>query len=88
MTDVTMMSIASTPGPENLLRRKIGWLCHAIRIAAVLWACWILFLVIRSWSDSAELLHNYGLLFSVFVFALAQIFKTAAKIADDHSGIV
>ena len=60
MTDMTMASASSTPGPQDLLRRKIGWLCHAIRIIAVLWICWLLFRVIRVWSEATELLNNYA----------------------------
>ena len=46
-------------------RARIGWICHALRIAAVLWITWNLALVIFYWSDKAQILQNYGRLFSV-----------------------
>jgi hypothetical protein len=46
------------------LRARIGWICHALRIAAVLWITWNLAFVVYYWSDKAQILQNYGLLFS------------------------
>jgi len=47
------------------LRARIGWICHALRIAAVLWITWNLAFTIFNWSDKARLLQNYQRLFSV-----------------------
>src|SRR5215831_21319370 len=47
------------------LRARIGWICHALRIAAVLWITWNLAFTIFNWSDKAWLLQNYQRLFSV-----------------------
>jgi DUF2975 family protein len=47
------------------LRARIGWICHALRIAAVLWITWNLAFVIFYWSDKAQILQNYGRIFSV-----------------------
>jgi hypothetical protein len=47
------------------LRARIGWICHALRIAAVLWITWELAFIIFNWSDKARLLQNYQRLFSV-----------------------
>src|SRR5215813_10223915 len=47
------------------LRARIGWICHALRIAAVLWITWNLAFVVYYWSDKAQILQNYGRLFSV-----------------------
>jgi len=46
------------------LRARIGWICHALRIAAVLWITWSLTFVVYYWSDKAQVLRNYGQLFS------------------------
>ena len=46
------------------LRARIGWICHALRIAAVLWITWNLAFVVYYWSDKAQILQNYGLAFS------------------------
>ena len=44
---------------QSDLRARIGWICHALRIAAVLWITWNLALVIFYWSDKAQILQNY-----------------------------
>ena len=46
------------------LRARIGWICHALRIAAVLWITWNLAFAIFNWSDKARLLQNYQREFS------------------------
>ena len=40
----------AVPASQALLRARISWLCHLIRIAAVLWAGWILVLILWNWS--------------------------------------
>jgi len=54
---------ASASGQADL-RARIGWICHALRIAAVLWIIWNLATVVYYWSDRAQILENYGRLFS------------------------
>jgi hypothetical protein len=56
--------LASPPGQRDL-RARIGWICHALRIGAVLWITWLLAFVVYYWSDKAQILKNYGLIFSV-----------------------
>jgi hypothetical protein len=67
MTDTALHrddpSLAFAPGQRDL-RHRIGWICHALRIAAVLWITWELAFVIFRWSDKAQLLQNYQFLFS------------------------
>ena len=57
-------SLGFASGQSNL-RARIGWICHALRIAAVLWITWNLAFTIFNWSDKARLLQNYQRLFSV-----------------------
>jgi len=40
---------------EGALRTRVGWLCHLIRAVSVLWAGWILFVILRNWSDLPRL---------------------------------
>ena len=47
------------------LRARIGWICHALRIAAILWITWLLGFVVYYWSDKAQMLKNYERIFSV-----------------------
>src|SRR5215831_5324458 len=46
------------------LRARIGWICHALRIAALLWIAWVLIVSVIAWSDKTHILHSYELLFS------------------------
>jgi hypothetical protein len=46
--------------PQAALRARIGWLCHLIRIAAVVWALWILATIAWYWSDSAAIVKGFG----------------------------
>lgn len=55
--------LAFAPGQRDL-RHRIGWICHTLRIAAVLWITWELAFIIFYWSDKAQLLQNYQRLFS------------------------
>jgi hypothetical protein len=49
---------------QSDLRFRIGWICHALRVAAVLWIIWILVLSVIYWSDKSQMLRNYGQLFA------------------------
>ncbi len=40
---------------EGALRKRVGWLCHLIRAVSVLWAGWMLFVILRNWSDLPRL---------------------------------
>jgi Protein of unknown function (DUF2975) len=42
------------------LRGRIGWICHGVRFAALLWIAWILVVVVITWSDRAPVLQAYG----------------------------
>jgi hypothetical protein len=50
---------------QRNLRARIGWICYALRMAAILWIIWLLGFVVYYWSDKAQILKNYGLVFSV-----------------------
>ena len=54
---------ASVSGQRDL-RARIGWICHALRVAAVLWIAWVLVVSFIVWNDKAHILHSYELLFS------------------------
>jgi hypothetical protein len=45
-------ALDTVPALQSLLRARIGWLCHSIRIAAVLWAGWILVSIVWGWYQS------------------------------------
>jgi hypothetical protein len=54
------------PAPGRLdLRGRVGWICHGLRIAAAVWAGWILVIVLIAWSDKAAVLEAYQRLLSV-----------------------
>jgi DUF2975 family protein len=55
--------VVATPLRADL-RARIGWICHALRIAAVIWIGWVAVMTVVAWSDKAQVLQNYGRLFS------------------------
>src|SRR5262249_4318608 len=42
------------------LRARIGWICHAVRIAAVVWIGWSTVWTLVVWSDKMRILEEYG----------------------------
>ncbi len=49
------------PSPElRALRAKIGWICQSIRLAAVLYAAWLLYTLIAYWGDAAAVKRASG----------------------------
>ena len=66
MSDTTLHGdshFAPASGQSDL-RFRIGWICHALRVAAVLWIIWIVVLSVIYWSDKSQMLQNYGQLFA------------------------
>jgi hypothetical protein len=55
-----------TPRPSDL-RGRIAWICHGVRIAAVVWIGWIVVMVLVTWSNKAMVLENYGRLLALDV---------------------
>jgi hypothetical protein len=45
---------------QSDLRRRIGWICHALRIAVVLWIGWDLANFLIVWSNKARMLETAG----------------------------
>src|SRR5262245_60080169 len=62
------------------LRARIGWICHAMRIAAVLWIVWILLLVAINWSDKGAMLETYGKLFAIDLTGVSAARYAAALV--------
>ena len=49
------------PRPElEALRAKIGWICHSVRGAAVLYPLWLLYLLLTLWTDKAAINGGWG----------------------------
>lgn len=42
------------------LRKKIGWICQILRLAAPAYAAWVLYLMANYWSDTAAINNGYG----------------------------
>jgi len=57
-------SLVPVPAP-SVLRRRIGWLCQALRIGAAVWIGWILVVVAIVWGDKAAVLAAYANAFGV-----------------------
>jgi len=63
------------------LRARIGWICHALRIAAVLWIGWAVVSTLVSWSDKARILEAYGFWFSADFTGVSDARYAAAVVA-------
>jgi DUF2975 family protein len=55
----------TVPALQSLLRARISWLCHLIRITALLWAGWILVSIVWGWywngpDTAAKVAENLG----------------------------
>lgn len=49
------------PSPElQALRAKIGWICHSIRLAALFYTLWLLYVLAAYWTDAAAIKNSYG----------------------------
>src|SRR5215813_11199669 len=42
------------------LRGRISWICHGVRIAAVVWIAWIAVMALITWSNPTTVLDVYG----------------------------
>jgi hypothetical protein len=53
-------ALDAIPAPQAGLRARIGWMCHLIRIAAVLWAGWTLVNMVRNWysADPGKIIES------------------------------
>lgn len=46
--------------PDAALRARIGWLCHLLRVAALVYAVWVFALLALHWSNAAEVTRLYS----------------------------
>lgn len=68
MTGLVEVSLAASDNNgQEALRARIGWICHAIRIAALAYAGWIFIVLIVFWSSDARVADHFGRLSSMAV---------------------
>lgn len=60
MTDISSAQISSDEGRVSLLRRRIGWLCHMLRVAAAAYCLWMLYAIVTFWNDEALVVAHFG----------------------------
>ena len=70
-------SDATARGPSDL-RARIGWICHTLRIAAVLWIGWGVAILLIVWSDKSRVTEGWGQLFSVDLSSISDARYAAA----------
>jgi hypothetical protein len=61
--DVSPAQFADVPQHEVkllALRKKIGWICQLLRLAAPAFAAWVLYCLAVSWSDSRSINNGLG----------------------------
>lgn len=56
----TAPTIGTTPNGVAALRARIAWLCHALRLAALAYALWVLAAIGLFWRDPAMVARGYG----------------------------
>jgi hypothetical protein len=74
MTDTALPGTLAPADSSQLviLRAKIGWICHAIRIATAVWLAWILVRIIMNWYDRPTLERNFSRFLEVDLSDLSQ----------------
>jgi hypothetical protein len=60
MSHAMTQSRPSLAPPGRDLRGRIAWICHGVRIAALVWIGWITVMVLITWSNKAAILEAYG----------------------------
>ena len=69
----TADSLPSNSGDaQQALHRRIGWLCHVIRLIAAAYALWILALVLTFWSDPDRVMRTYSHILQANIIALTN----------------
>lgn len=54
------LSVPADSARLDSLRQRIGWLCHALRVAALGYCLWTLYTIVRFWSDEALVVSRFG----------------------------
>ncbi|HTO79804.1 MAG TPA: DUF2975 domain-containing protein [Methylocystis sp.] len=62
MTNTFSLSAAEAPHDPRLetLRRRIGWICHALRLAALAYCLWVLGVHAQFWADESLVVSRFG----------------------------
>jgi hypothetical protein len=60
MTMIKLNGLAAADARIANLRKKIGWICHSVRIAALAYAIWVIYALTAYWSDAAAINDSYG----------------------------
>jgi hypothetical protein len=71
--DISPAQLTDMPQDAKLLtlRRKIGWICQMVRVAAPAYAAWVLYLNADYWSNAAAINNGYGRLLQRDLSAIA-----------------
>ena len=82
MTDAALPgTLAHADNPQlAVLRAKIGWVCHTIRIATAVWLAWLLVRMIMNWYDRPALEQHFFRFFGADLSGLSQFRYTFALV--------
>ena len=72
--------LETPPLASSTLRARIAWICHALRIGAVVWIGWGVVWTLVSWSDKTRTLKSYGFWFSADFTGVSDARYTAAVV--------
>jgi hypothetical protein len=57
---MTDMPATTIPPELARLRGKIGWICHGLRVAAVAYPAWVLYILLTYWTNASAINTSYG----------------------------
>src|SRR5262245_46279559 len=80
MSEAAQIEVPSLAARASL-RGRIGWICHALRIAAVVWIGWAVVESLVPWTDKAKILESYGHWFSADFTGVSDARYAAAVVA-------
>jgi hypothetical protein len=60
MHDLDRLDAPAANSQLAALRMKIGWICQSVRLAALAYAIWVLYLLMSYWSDKTAINDGYG----------------------------
>jgi signal transduction histidine kinase len=67
---------------EELLRKKIGWICHSVRCMGALYIAWALFGTLQFWSNEATVTRRFTTLTGVRIDGISGLDRLACVALD------
>lgn len=72
MADADVIPATVPPDRYRLLTQRIGWICHAARLAIAAYALWVVFSLVYFWSDRAMVVRAFGMKMKADISGMAD----------------